>query len=182
MLLKSGDIAFAGFMTAIAVLLIVLSGVFENCSLFLLAAASFLTGVVQRRISLLGAGAFLMASMMLGVFLASNKLYCFTFLVFGIYILFAEWTESYRNKGKRVGVWIGKAAVYHILLIVSVLFFQYVIGFDILLPTSQMRLMQKMPALFGVVAVIAAEVVWILFDRAYFYFQWRYGRWFHLEQ
>lgn len=55
MLLKSKEIAFTGVMMALGVLLVTLGGYFEGSTLFFLAAASFLTGVVFRSISLTAA-------------------------------------------------------------------------------------------------------------------------------
>ena len=45
MFLKSGRVSYGGMITAAMVVLLYLSCVFENCSLFCLAAAAFLGGV-----------------------------------------------------------------------------------------------------------------------------------------
>ena len=48
--LKSKEAAYGGIMMALAVILIILSGIIEQSSLFLLAAASFITGVIHTHV------------------------------------------------------------------------------------------------------------------------------------
>ena len=80
--LKSKEAAYGGIMMALAVILIILSGIIEQSSLFLLAAASFITGVIQRRFSVKLSTAFIAGTFIVGMFLAPQKLYCFTFAGF----------------------------------------------------------------------------------------------------
>lgn len=175
MFLKSGDTAFAGMMTALAVLGIVLSGILENCSLFLLAAASFLGGVVFRRVSGKAALGFAAASAVLGLILAPDKLYCLTFLVFTVYVFVAEWS---RKVDKRAA-WVTKAVAYHSLLAVSLMIMQLFTGIDFLLQTEWIQKLKGVPVLLAVILLLAAELIWLIFDKAYFFFQNHYGHYFY---
>lgn len=178
MFLKSGDTAFAGMMTALAVLGIVLSGIIENCSLFLLAAASFLGGIVFRRVSGKAALGFVAASAVLGLILAPDKLYCLTFLAFTVYVLVAEWS---RKMDKRAA-WMIKAVVYHNLLAVSLIIMQLFTGMDLLLQTEWIQKLKGVPVLLVILLLLAAELLWIVFDRAYFFFQNHYGHYFYRQE
>ena len=74
MLLKSKEIAFVGILMAIGVILVTVGGYFEGSTLFFLAAASYLTGIVQRNLSVAAAAAFLAGTTLLSFFLAPQKL------------------------------------------------------------------------------------------------------------
>lgn len=179
MLLKSRDIAFTGVLMGIGVLLVALGGYFEGSTLFFLAAASFLTGVVQRNISTPAAAAFLAGTTLLSFFLTPQKLYCATFFSFGIYVLLAEclekaWANAGRGK-KRAAVWAGKAVIYHVLLGIIFYLSQKLLGWEALFQGKLFLALKEHRILFWVVVLLCAEGLWIVFDRAYFYFQNRYG-------
>lgn len=129
MLLGAKRMAFLGLLLAFAVLLIVLSGIIEMNTLFLLAAAAYLVGVAVRESGLrLGAG-FLLAAAVLGMLLAPNKIYCITFSAMGFYIFAAElvWNMLFGRGGgnqrkKTVLFWIMKYMVFNVIFI-PMLFF-----------------------------------------------------------
>lgn len=171
--IKSEEAAWGGIMMAFAVILIVLSGVIEQSSLFLLAAASFITGLFQRRFSVKASIAFIVGTFLVGFFLAPQKLYCFTFAGFSIYILVSEYLRGKKVSGI-VNILI-KGICYHILLIVAIISVNYFIGFDLLFTDKWIKKLSKIPALFAIAAVIAVEALWIIFDKAYTFFQTRYG-------
>ena len=77
--INSKKIAMGGALMALAVLCIALSGVLEFNTLFLLAAASFLVGVMIREGGLAAVLAFYVGAVALGFLLAPHKLYCVTF-------------------------------------------------------------------------------------------------------
>ena len=157
--LKSKEAAYGGIMMALAVILIILSGIIEQSSLFLLAAASFITGVIQRRFSVKLSTAFIAGTFIVGMFLAPQKLYCFTFAGFSVYVSIAEYL---RQKDMPFAVCIViKGICYHIL--------------DILFAEGWVKKLSGIPVLFIIVAVAAAEALWIIFDKAYIFFQDRYG-------
>jgi len=173
MLLKSKDIAFVGILMAIGVILVTIGGYWEGSTLFFLAAASFLTGIVQRNLSVAASAAFLAGTTLLSFFLAPQKLYCATFLAFGIYILLAEYVEKGK---KRAFVWIFKAMLFHGLFALALFATEKLFGLEILFGGKVFSLLQKYQFFFWIVVIACAEIFWIVFDRAYFYFQNRYGR------
>ena len=81
-------------------------------ALFLLAAASFITGVIQRRFSVKLSASFIAGTFIVGMFLAPQKLYCFTFAGFSVYVSIAEYL---RQKDMPFAVCIViKGICYHI--------------------------------------------------------------------
>lgn len=172
--IKPEEVAWGGIMMALAVLLIVLAGIIEPSSVFLLAAASFITGIFQRRFSLKAGIAFTIGAFTAGFILAPQKLYCFTFAGFSIYVVVAEYL---RGKGiLNVAGMVVKGVCYHILLAAALILVKYFIGFDALFADGWIKKLSGIPALLAAAAVIAAEIMWIIFDRAYLYFQERYGK------
>ena len=167
--LKSKEAAYGGIMMALAVILIVLSGIIEQSSLFLLAAASFITGVIQRRFS----AVFIAGAFLVGMFLAPQKLYCFTFAGFSVYVSITEYL-SQKDVPFVVCIVI-KGICYHILLVLALAATKYFVGFDILFAEGWVKKLSGIPVLFIIVAVAAAEALWLIFDRAYIFFQDRYG-------
>ena len=171
--LKSKEAAYGGVMMALAVILIVLSGVIEQSSLFLLAAASFITGVIQQRFSVKSGVAFIAGTFIVSMFLAPQKLHCFTFAGFSVYVSIAGYL---RQKDVPFAVCIVvKGICYHILLVLALVATKYFIGFDILFSEGWIKKLSGIPVLFIIVAVAAAEALWLIFDKAYIFFQERYG-------
>lgn len=179
MFLRPKELAVTGAFMAIGVILLLLGGYFEGSTLFFLAAASFLAGILQRGISPSASITFLVGTVLLGFFLAPQKLYCVTFAVFGIYVIAAELLESNAARGKfpqkRLWVWIGKAVVFHGLLILSFCILQQLFGWEQLFKGKLFSGLQANTVLFFGVILLGAEVFWIVFDKAYFYVQNRYG-------
>lgn len=171
--LKTKEAAWGGMLMALAVILIVLSGVIETSSMFLLAAAAFLAGIFQRRFKTRAGVAFVAGTFLAGLILAPQKMYCFTFAGFAIYVLVAEYL-----RGRRISFVAGmfiKGLCYHILLIIALVMVKYFIGFDLLFKEGWIEKLSEIPLLFVALAIAAAEILWIVFDRAYIYFQDRYG-------
>ncbi len=166
---KSKEIAWGGIMMALAAILIALSGVIESSSLFLLAAASFLTGMVERRISIKASILFMAGAFLVGFFIAPQKLYCFTFAGFSVYVALAEF---FRKRNGGVAVWIAKGACYHILLATALVLIKYFFGFD---TYGILGRLGGVTAFSFIIAAAAAEALWIIFDRAYIFFMNRYG-------
>lgn len=182
MLLSNREIAFVGLMMAFSVLLVTLGGYIESSTLFFLAAASFLTGVIERNFSLLPSALFLVGSSLLSLILAPQKVYVATFAFFGIYILVAEYFEKklfLQEKPSPPPVeWGMKAIVYHILFISAVFLTKEFLGFDALNKNKLFTTIWEKKALFILAVIAVAEVIWLVFDRAYIFFQRRYGRFF----
>ena len=94
--LKSKQVAWCGIIMAFTVILQIASGIIETSSLFLLAAASFLAGCVERKFGTVTALGFSIGAFILGVILAPQKLYCFTFV-----FMFLSQSISDKKTGRR---------------------------------------------------------------------------------
>lgn len=165
------EVAYSGIMAALSVICIVLSGVIESNSLFFLAAASFLTGSVQRNTTFWWSAGFSLGCFLLGFVLAPQKLYCFTYLAFAVYVMVAE----YFRKRENVRIWLVKGTVYHLLLAAALFLVWKLASFDSFLEAEWIGKLYQAPVLFWIVMVILAEVIWLVFDRAYLFFQNHYG-------
>ena len=107
--LKSKQVAWCGIIMAFTVILQIASGIIETSSLFLLAAASFLAGCVERKFGTVTALGFSIGAFILGVILAPQKLYCFTFAGFCVYVLVAEYFRQKDRQAANAGKTLGKA-------------------------------------------------------------------------
>ncbi len=185
--LKSREIAFAGLMMALGVVLILLGGYIGTATLFFLAASAFLAGVMERNFSL-GMGALYLAGAgLLGFFLSPRKLHVATFAAMGIYVLVAEWFEKRCFSDKKpispVLAWAVKFLVYQFLLAVALGAMEGLMGIDQILTGGIFdSLSQKSGVLSYLVLILMAEILWLVFDRAYLFFRRTYGNIFHIPQ
>ncbi len=155
-------------MLALTVLCIFLSGVLEFNTLFLLGLASFTVGIVIREFDIKFGVAYLAAAVLLGFVLSPNKLYCFTFLAMGAYVLITELLWPLMKKlslkfrvNLKVCLWICKFVVFNaIYLPILFLFPKLLFAGDL-----DSRLI--------VVALIVGQIVLVIYDLAYDYFQRR---------
>lgn len=185
--LKSKQIAWCGIIMAMTVILQVLAGVIGTSTFFMLAAASFLTGCIESKFDLRTAACFCAGAVVLGFILSPQKLYCFTYAGFCIYVLAAEYFRqkniSYEGpfesdvlKKNIMKQYIIKGILYHVLLIAASFISVEIGGLGLLFSTEFIKNMRTMPVYVLVIAVIvAAELLWIIFDKAYIFFQDRYG-------
>ena len=178
---KSKQMAWCGIIMAITVILQIVSGIIETSSLFFLAAASFLTGCVERKYGVKLAAAFSAGAFILGLILAPEKLYCFTFLGFSIYVMVAEFFRKntvYNSDftKKHFKEYLIKGIIYHILLIIALVLSFKITGIDIIFSETLIENVEKMPvAVVAAAGIICAEIIWLVFDKAYIFFQNRYG-------
>ena len=95
---NSKRIAILGLLLSINVILIILSGIIEINTLFLLGIASFVVGIAIREYGILQGITFFIASLILGFMLAPNKMYCLTYSAMGLYIVLSEigWEIVYK--------------------------------------------------------------------------------------
>lgn len=164
---KTKNIAFLGLMMAITVLLVVLSGVFEINTFFLLALASFCTGIAIHEYGLASGTAFYIGSILLNLILAPNKLYVGTYAGIGLYIVVTEfiWRKIFKmeyNYRNVVILTIVKVIIFNAMYIPILLFFP-----DLLSGI-------KMNTAIFVVLLLIGQVILLLFDKAYKYFMNRY--------
>jgi hypothetical protein len=164
MYLKGKRMAVAGLSLALAVVLIVLSGIIETNTLFLLAAASFFVGIIIREFDLRMGVAFYIGAIVLGLLLAPNKLYCITFAAMGFYVLMVEvsWVmlgRTSRIQNRKAAFWILKYLVFNVMYLPMLIFFPK------LLFAGEIHK--------GILLAFIAggQVVLFIFDRAYEYFQ-----------
>lgn len=180
--LNSKDIAYTGVMMALVVLLVTLGGYIESSTAFFLAAASFLVGTIKRRFSMGISIVFLAGSLLLGLFLAPQKLYCATFFGFSVYVILAEYLWEKETRGTkppgRKTVWLVKWAVYQLLIGSLFLLTDRLVGLRYFLKQGLFVWLKDYKVIAGILLFVAAQVIWILFDKAYFFFQERYGKYF----
>lgn len=156
--------AFSGLALALTVIAIVLSGVLEINTLFLLAAAAFIVGVIIRECGLRFGSAFYLAAVLLGVMLAPNKLYCLTFGALALYILALEWAHYLLGKisttlNRNILFWVLKFLIFN-LIYLPVLFLLP----ELLFPGGIAT--QYLPVL-----IAAGQVALLIYTKAYDYFQ-----------
>lgn len=161
---EAKKIAEAGVLAAFSVLLVILSTVIETNSLFLLAAASFCTGIAIREWGVRFGTAFFAACIFLSILLAPDKMYCITFGAMGIYILLSEFmweklADSKRAKKRAVLLWIGKYIIFNCMYIPAIVFFPALI------------FSKKFADSMLVFLFLAGQIGIFIFDRAYVYFQ-----------
>lgn len=169
--------AFGGMLTAIGVLLIVLSGVAENITLFLLALAAFLEGVMIRCFSFKAGVLYFFAVSFLGFILAPQKLYVFTFAAFGLYIMLAEFLESGKMHHFSPVKWIIKLLVYNAMLFAA--FFGGTAlfggGLESFIGGRFLEFVSGNGAVGIVAMILFLQLLMVVFDRLYFLYMNRYG-------
>ncbi len=162
--LSTKKLAFLGLLLAVAVVLIILSGIFEFNTLFLLAAASFCVGIAFRESGIRVAFGFYFASLILGVLLAPNKLYCVTYAAMGFYLLSSEFFYDSLQKvvsksRQRMLLWLLKYLIFNLMYLPAVF----------LLPKLFYSGTLNGPLI--VVLLIGGQLSLYVFDKAYQYFQ-----------
>lgn len=184
--IRSKEIAYIGVLMAVAVVFILIGCYFDVSTVFFLAAASFLAGCVERNLSLAKAMLFAAGTTIIGLILSPQKLYLATFFGFCVYVLLAEWIQEKKEQGIRSfliksSIWI-KGIVYHVMLVTALLVMRYLTGFDWITKSDVYKIFSGRMVLFGMLCVIGAELLWVLFDKAYFLFQQQYGHYLKMNE
>lgn len=164
---KTKNLAFLGVLMALTVVLVVLSGILEFNTFFLLALASFATGIAIYEVGIsLGAG-FYIGSVFVSFFVAPNKLYVATYAGIAFYIVAIEfiWNSlfkgEYTTTNARIMIMI-KAVIFNAMYLPILLLFPNLIsGMKITTPIL-------------IALVIAGQAVLVIYDKAYHYFMNRY--------
>ena len=112
--------AVSGLLMAFDVVLIILSSVLDFNTLFFLAAAAFLIGVIVREYDLRYGLAFFLGCLILGTLLAPQKLYCITYAMMGIYVLGVEYLWHFLGnhpgwKNRRMLLILGKLILFNLM-------------------------------------------------------------------
>lgn len=157
-------VAFGGLMLALTEVCIALGSIIETNTLFLLAAASYLVGIVIRERGTKTGAAFYLAGVVLGIFIAPNKFYVFSYAAMGLYILLAEVFWDFIGKmsekvNKKALLWGIKILIFNIIYL-AILF----VGREILFTkTATWQIMLGF--------VIAGQIGFLIYDWAYNYVQ-----------
>lgn len=156
--------ATAGLLVAFTIVMLVLSSVIETNTLFLLAAASFCVGIAVREWGMRFGLGFLIASVVLNLFMAPNKLYCITFAGMGFYLWISEvlWERIASAKEMRYRsavLWLGKYLIFNLMYV------------PMLLWMPQLIFTGKMNGLAALLLFLAGQPVLFIYDRAHQYFQ-----------
>lgn len=162
--LNTKKLAFLGLLTAVSVIMVILSGVLEFNTLFLLAAASFCVGIAIRESSNRNGFGFYLASLLLSILLAPNKLYCITYAGMGFYILIWEFTYDkllrvQKSNNRKKLHWIIKYMVFNVMFIPMLIYLPKLI--------YQGEVNQGL----NTVVFFGGQVVLFVYDMAYVYFQ-----------
>lgn len=164
---KTKNIAFLGLLMAIAVILVVLSGVIEFNTFFLLALASFCTGIAIYEYGLGAGAAFYVGSILLSFFVAPNKLYVATYAGIACYIVITEWLwrkvfkMEYSHKNRMI-LTVCKVILFNVMYVPILLFFP-----DLLSGI-------KMSTPIFLLLLVIGQAILFLYDRAFKYFMNRY--------
>lgn len=158
--------AFSGLMLALTVVLMVLSGVFQFNTLFLLGAASFFVGIMIREFGIkLGAG-FYIGAVILGLLIAPDKLHCLTFAIMGLYVLAIEfvWLKLGKvcpnAKGRKI-FWILKYLIFNLLFLPMLFLF------------PKLLFAGEISGWLLLAAAALGQIILFIYDKAYDYFQAR---------
>lgn len=157
-------VAFLGLLLAVSVFFVVLGGVIETSTFFLLAAASFGTGVAIREGGKRMGVAFYLASVALSFLIAPNKFYCATYSALGLYILLSEavydlLASSKNIKMRKKLLWLMKYLIFNSMYIPMLIFFPKLIFAG------------KISSWLLIAALAAGQAVLFIYDSAYRYFQ-----------
>lgn len=157
-------ISFLGLLLAICEILLVLSKTLDFSTLFLLAVASFCTGIAVRECGFTLGFGFFAASEILGLLLAPDKLYCITYgmMAFYIWATDAIWHFLYHKNSQKNWTklfWVIKYLLFNVMYLPAVIF----------LPRLFYAGVYRIEMI--VLLILGGQVVLFLFDKAYCYFQ-----------
>lgn len=161
---KARGMAVSGLFLALTELCMALGSVIETNTLFLLAAASYFVGIIIREFGTKAGTAFLISAVLLGFFLAPNKLYVITFGAMGIYLLGTEliWRALSRKEpgiDKKAIFLLGKYGLFNLMFLPGVILFR-----EVLFP-------EAVSDLVFAGTILAGQVLLYVYDRAYDYVQ-----------
>ncbi len=155
--------AVSGLLMAFAVVLIILSGILDFNTLFFLAAAAFLIGVIVREFDLRYGLAFFLGCLILGGLLAPQKLYCITYAMMGSYVLGVEFLWHFLGdhpgwKNRRLLLILGKLIIFNLMYLPALFLF------------PKLLFAGEISGILLLVFVVGGQVALFLFDQAYDYF------------
>lgn len=162
------NIAFLGLLEAVTVILVVLSGIFDFNTLFFLALASLGIGIAIEENGLrLGIG-FYIASVMLSLLLAPNKLYCLTYSGVGLYVVVLELTR------KVIGRYLITPKKQRLLILIRFLIYNMMFV-PLLIWAPKLIYSGTIDWKVYVMLLLGGQVVWFVYDK--FYVAFMVGYW-----
>lgn len=155
--------AVSGLLMALAVVLIVLSGILDFNTLFFLAAAAFLVGIIIREYGLSYGIGFFLGCVLLGFLLAPQKLYCITYAMMGIYVLGIEGVWQFLGKHpklehRKLIFQISKFVIFNVMYLPALL----------LMP--KLFFAGEIPETMMLVFLLGGQAALFVYDKAYEYF------------
>lgn len=168
---KAKKTAFGGLCLAFTISSMLLGGVIETNTLFFLATASYLEGIMIRETGLRTGAAFYIAAVVLGFFMVPDKFYVLTYGAMAFYILLIEyaWTKMGKLPARfqnHVIFWIIKYLVFNLMYLPLLL-----AGRELLIGPEL-----SVPLMAGI--FLAGQIGLFLYDRAYEYVQVQlWSRW-----
>lgn len=155
-------LATSGLMLALNVILVVLSGIIDTSTLFFLAAAAFIIGIIVREFGLKYGASFFAGSIILSLILAPAKMYCITYAGMAIYILLSEAAWKLLVKKN-----INSKHLFTVIraLIFNVMFIPAIIIAPKLIYSGEINV------IIMVGLIIAGQICLFIFEQAYCYFQ-----------
>ena len=157
-------LAISGLLAALSVVLVTLAAVIETSSLFFIAAASFMIGIVLREWGKYCGLAFYVATVLLCLLVAPAKMYGLTFAGMGAYLVANEFLFEVLAKKERIRyrllfLWIGKGFIFNVMYIPILLFMPKVI------------IAKPMNTSLFLLLLFAGQAAFVLYDFAHHYFQ-----------
>lgn len=161
---NSKKIAISGLLAAISAVLLVLSSTIESSTLFFIAGASFTVGITIREWGVRFGVGYFMASTLINLLVAPNKLYCITYAAMGLYILLTEWlwekiAENRYITYRRTVFWIGKYVVFNTIYV------------PVVMCLGDILLSGRVQSLGVAIVILIGQVALFILDNAYRYFQ-----------
>ncbi len=153
---KTKQMAYLSLMAACSVMLVFLGTMIESNTLFFTAAASFLVGAAIAMSGPRMGMVFYATCLVLGVILLPNKMYCFTYGAFGIYIIVREIVRAHMSKA--MVNWVIRYMVFNVIFIPAV----------ILVPGLFISVTISWKILLGL--IVGGQVALFILDRAYEWF------------
>jgi len=157
-------LAVSGLLAAFTVVLIALAAVIETSSLFFIAVASFCVGIVLREWGVFYGVSFYVATVILGVLVAPEKMYCITYAGMGFWLVGSEvlWkvlAKQEKVKCRTLCLWIGKYVIFNAVYIPALIFM------------PQLLIKKEMSTGFILVLLAVGQVALWIYDRAHIYMQ-----------
>ena len=161
---KAKQIAFMGLLAAFSVLLLSLGSIFEASTLFFICGAVFCVGIVIREWGIRYGAAFYVASVLVGLIVAPNKVYCVTYAAMGLYlllseILFRKLATMEQVKQRTMTLWIGRYLIFNVMFVPALAF------------VPQLFLTKKIEGVLWFVVWAVAQAGLFIFEKAHDYFQ-----------